>query len=58
MAWAHSNHLSVRTTTHFRTKDESLTNMLAGGVLQKVIPVNSGSHGNGSPLKRKASVYP
>lgn len=30
--------------THFRTKDESLKNTLAGGVLQKVIPANSGSH--------------
>lgn len=37
---------------------ESLTNMFAGGALQKVVPVNSGSHGNGSPLKRKASFYP
>lgn len=30
------NHLA----THFRTKDESFKNILAGGVSQKVIPEN------------------
>lgn len=42
--------------THFRTKDESLKNTLAGGVLQKVIPTNCGSHGTWEPAEEKGQL--
>lgn len=42
--------------THFRTRDESLKNTLARGVLQKVIAANSGSHATWEPSEEKGQL--